>query len=120
MFASRNNYPDESLRQPAIDKAKLETVLIPLQVARLSRNIAHLAKDIVAVGNLNAVTDAATGALLAQTAVQASALNIRTNSKSFADKTLTAKWETELLRLEREASEAVTAVLEAARRRGVF
>ncbi|MCA9968032.1 MAG: cyclodeaminase/cyclohydrolase family protein, partial [Anaerolineales bacterium] len=84
------------------------------------RRVAHLAKDIVEMGNINAVTDAAVGALLAQTAVRASGLNIRTNSKNMADKMVTAAWEAEIVRLEKDVDDAVTAVLATAQQRGVF
>lgn len=120
MFALRNTYTDEAARETAVSNARLETGLVPLHVARLSRRVAHLAKDIVALGNINAVTDASVGAMLAQTAVRASGLNIRTNSKSMADKTVTAAWEAEIARLEKDVDDAVTAVLETAKQRGVF
>lgn len=118
MFALRNTA--EAGRETAVAAARLEVALVPLHVARLSRRVAHLAKDMVALGNLNAVTDAATGAMLAQTAVRASGLNIRTNSKSISDKTVTAAWEAEIVRLEKDVDDAVAAVLEIAQQRGVF
>lgn len=120
MFALRNTQVDEAARETAVSHARLEVALIPLHVARLSRRVAHLAKDIVEMGNINAVTDAAVGALLAQTAVRASGLNIRTNSKNMADKMVTAAWEAEIVRLEKDVDDAVTAVLATAQQRGVF
>lgn len=120
MFALRNTQVDEAVRETAVSNARLDVALIPLKVARLSRQVVHLAKDIVALGNINAVTDAAVGALLAQTAVRASALNIRTNCKSITDRTLADTWETEISRLERDVDASVTAVLATARQRGVF
>ncbi|MCZ7673476.1 MAG: cyclodeaminase/cyclohydrolase family protein [Chloroflexi bacterium] len=70
-------YRDKSLAAEAQTEA-LETATIgagevPLQVARFSRDVALLAQEIAQIGNVNAITDAASAAFMAVAAVQAAA-----------------------------------------------
>ena len=59
---------------------------MPLEVAELSLETAELAADIARIGNVNALTDAAAGALMAQAAVGAAALNVKVNANGLQDK----------------------------------
>jgi glutamate formiminotransferase/formiminotetrahydrofolate cyclodeaminase len=76
-------YRDKSLtgeaRAEAIEKATIGAGEVPLRVARLSRDVARLARTITEIGNDNAVTDAAAGGIMARAAAQIAALNVKIN-----------------------------------------
>jgi formiminotetrahydrofolate cyclodeaminase len=89
-------------------------------VARLSLEAARLGLAIAEIGNTNAVTDGAAGVLLARTAVQVAALNVKTNAVGLKDKNLAQTWQQELVTLEAEAEELATAAMQIAAERGGF
>ena len=81
---------------------------------------AELASSIAAIGNVNAVTDAAAGVLLAQAAVQVAGLNVKINIANLKDQELGAKYRTKIMGLEedvRKITETTTAI---AAQRGGF
>lgn len=112
LAAYRNKDLDESARREAIQAATRRAAEVPLEVARLSLEAARLALDIARVGNVNARSDAAVGALMAQAAVRGAGLNVRVNARELADRELAQAWEQELEGLESEvhslAEEAVS------------
>jgi glutamate formiminotransferase / formiminotetrahydrofolate cyclodeaminase len=120
MQAFRNKDLDAAARAAAIEQATLGAAEVPLRVARLSLEAARLAQTIAQVGNLNAVTDAAAGALLARAAVQAAALNVRINAVGLADKAQAQELKQQAEALAEEAEAVVTAVTTAAAARGGF
>lgn len=120
VFARRNKTVSEAERQKAIQEATIYAARVPLRVARLSRDVALLAQEIVLLGNVNAVADAATGALLAQAAVRASDINVRVNSLGIDDLSLTERWREELTEIVEETNTAVAAVLSTTRERGGY
>ncbi|MEM7116873.1 MAG: glutamate formimidoyltransferase [Chloroflexota bacterium] len=120
VFARRNKTVPDKEQAEAIQSATIHAAKVPLRVARLSRDVALLAQEIVLLGNVNAVADAATGALLAQAAVKASDINVRTNALGVDDTALTDGWKEELVDIVADTNGAVTAVLETAQKRGGY
>jgi len=120
MQAFRNKDLDAAARAAAIEQATLGAAEVPLRVARLSLEAARLAQTIAQVGNLNAVTDAAAGALLARAAVQAAALNVRVNAAGLADKAQAQELKQQAEALADEVEAVVTAVTAVAAERGGF
>lgn len=120
MAAFRMKDVSEELRDGAIEEATIYAGEVPLRVARLSQDVLRLAQTIAEIGNVNAATDAAAGALMARTAVQIAALNVRTNAVSLQDRELAAQWLAELDVLEAETGSIVEAVLATAAERGGF
>ncbi len=66
-------------RAETIRKATLHAADIPLETARLSMRVIELACQAAQIGNPNAVTDAGTGAALAQAALTGASYNMRIN-----------------------------------------
>jgi glutamate formiminotransferase len=79
-------------RTKAIGRATLEAASIPLQVVEKAVNVIHLAREVAECGNLNAITDASTAGLIAQTALKAAGLNVKINAATAPDKTAAEQW----------------------------
>ncbi len=85
----------------------------PLRAARAAAEVAGLARTAAEIGNLNAVSDSASGAHLARAAVIAAAHNVRINARELSDTPEAALWLAEVDRLQ-AATEAEVAAVEAA------
>ncbi len=66
-------------RMEAIRKATLHAAEVPLETARKSVRVMELALKTAQSGNLNAITDSATGAAMAQAALTSAGYNVRIN-----------------------------------------
>lgn len=120
MAAYRNRDLDESGKAEAIESATIGAGEVPLRVARLSREVALMAQSVTQVGNINAVTDSATAAIMARAAVQAAALNVKVNGVGLKDRELAARWREEVEALEAEMSLLVEEITATAAARGKF
>ena len=85
----------EEERKKAIEAATVTTGEVPLQVARLSKEVAQLALEIARVGNVNAATDAAAGGVMARAAVQIAELNVKVNAAGLDDNSRAEQWRQE-------------------------
>ncbi len=97
--------PQEKLRADEIQRATLNASRVPLLAAALSVSVMELAANVVADGNLNAISDGASGAALARAALTAAGTNVRINLSSLADKTPAALLLDELKALEARAAQ---------------
>jgi glutamate formiminotransferase/formiminotetrahydrofolate cyclodeaminase len=95
---------EQSARQQAIQAATLEAAQVPLQVARMAVEVLELAAQVVEKGNLNAISDGATGAALARAALTGAGYNVRININSLSDQSPAAPLLAELAELERRAA----------------
>jgi glutamate formiminotransferase/formiminotetrahydrofolate cyclodeaminase len=120
MAARRNKNVDEVTRVAAIEEATLGAAEVPLRVARLAYDAVQLARDIASIGNVNAATDAAAGAYLAQAAVYAAALNVKVNVAGLQDQNQVTVWREEVEALADEVSRVAPAVAAIAAERGGF
>jgi glutamate formiminotransferase/formiminotetrahydrofolate cyclodeaminase len=120
MAAFRSKELDKAARAAAIEQATIGAGEVPLEVARLSRDVAVLAARIAAIGNVNAVTDAAAAVYLAQAAVQTAVLNVRINGVGLQDKELVAAWREETAALIAEVAQITEEVAATAAKRGGF
>ncbi|MFW6042628.1 MAG: glutamate formimidoyltransferase [Chloroflexota bacterium] len=107
-------------RRQAIEEATIHAGEVPLEVARRSRAVAELARDIARLGNANAVTDAAAGGIMARAAAEAAALNVRVNASQLQDKERAEGWRNELSSLLTETTTLVDELMEIATERGGF
>ena len=120
MAAFRNKELDKEAKTAAIEAATVGAGEVPRHVARLSRDVAQLAQDIAAIGNVNAATDAAVAALMANAAVQAAALNVRVNAVGLNDQDLAAQWRSEVEALQVETAALTEQTLVTAAERGGY
>jgi glutamate formiminotransferase/formiminotetrahydrofolate cyclodeaminase len=83
----RRTKKQEAARMKAIEKATLQAARVPLGFAEKLVLVLGLAERCAALGNLNAITDAASGATLASAALKCAGYNIRVNVNNLEDKT---------------------------------
>jgi glutamate formiminotransferase/formiminotetrahydrofolate cyclodeaminase len=69
----------QAARGEAIQKATLHAAEVPLETARKALRVIELALQAAQLGNTNAITDAGTGAALANAALTAASYNVRIN-----------------------------------------
>jgi glutamate formiminotransferase / formiminotetrahydrofolate cyclodeaminase len=75
----------EVLRSESIQSAYLHAARIPLEVAEKSVEVMSLALKAISMGNLNAISDGAVGAVLAHAALTGAAYNVQINLGELAD-----------------------------------
>lgn len=73
-------------RLEAIEQATYTASLVPLEVAQQSVRLLELAREVIALGNINAISDAGTAAALAWAGLEGALLNVRTNAKTLREK----------------------------------
>ncbi len=96
--------PKESTEQKAARAAQVQTALrraaeVPLSVAEVCLETLVLASRAATLGNRNAVSDAAVGALMAHAGLQGAARNVRTNFRSIEDAAFCAATEARVAEL---------------------
>ncbi len=109
---------EQGKRMQAVEEATLTATKEPLQTARHAVQVMELAHQAVLLGNLNAITDASTGAALARAALAGAGLNVRTNLKSLQDQAAASQIEAELEALEAKGMELEMAVRKTLQERG--
>jgi formiminotetrahydrofolate cyclodeaminase len=98
---------DLAARNDAIQVAMQGASFTPLETMRACIGVLRLAEQAVTLGNVNAATDGAVGALLAQAGLKGAALNVRVNLGGIDDQDFAAASEQEVANLLAEA-EAIT------------
>lgn len=114
----KENAEEMDKRLQAIEAATLLATQEPLQTARCSVQVMKLALRAVELGNLNAITDAGTGAALARAALTGAGLNVRTNLKLLLDQAAAAKMRAELEELEGRGAQLEASVRKTLQERG--
>jgi formiminotetrahydrofolate cyclodeaminase len=76
---------EKQARSRAIQAALRAAAGVPLEVARASAKVIELCPTAAKVGNPSAISDAACGALLAESAFEGGALNVETNLGQITD-----------------------------------
>lgn len=114
----RNKDMDDAAKSSAMEAATIHAGEVPLRVARLSRDAAVLARTIATIGNVNAATDAAVGAMMAHAAVNGAGLNVKVNGGSLKNRELAGAWSAEVDELIAEAEAIVRETKAIAMERG--
>jgi glutamate formiminotransferase/formiminotetrahydrofolate cyclodeaminase len=114
----RNKGLGEEEKATALEAATVHAGEVPLRVARLSRDAARLAHAIATIGNANAATDAAVGAIMARAAAQGAALNVKVNGAGLKNRDLAAAWAAEADALIAEVEQLAAAAVAVAGERG--
>ena len=120
MAVSRDKSLGEEEKAAALEAATVVAGEVPLHVVRLSRDAARLAQTIATIGNVNAATDAAVGAIMARAAAEGAGLNVRINSIALKDRTLAEAWRAEVAALVNEVAQIADAAVATATERGGF
>ncbi len=96
---------EKNKRDKAIQKATLEAAQVPLEVAQKAVEVIELAEQVIAKGNLSAISDGATGAALARAALNGAGLNVRINANQIKDARLANPLIEKIRQLEHRANE---------------
>jgi glutamate formiminotransferase/formiminotetrahydrofolate cyclodeaminase len=120
MAITRDKSLGEAEKAAALEAANTNAGEVPLRVARLSRDAARLAQTIATIGNVNAATDAAVGAIMARAAAAGAGLNVRINSIALQDRARAEAWRAEVEALLAEVEQIVAATIATATERGGF
>ena len=95
-------------RDMAIDAVTLQAAQVPLEVAGMAVEVMELALQVAQSGNLNAISDGATGAALARAALTGAGYNVRINTQSLQDRSAAEALLESVRQLECRASEIET------------
>lgn len=120
MAVNRNKTLSDEARAEASEKATIGAGEVPLRVAQWSLEVAKLAYRIAQIGNVNAVSDAAAGVMMAQAAVRTAVLNVKINSVNLKNRQLAETWKAAGNALEQEVAALVDAATAVAAERGGF
>ncbi|HTX92147.1 MAG TPA: glutamate formimidoyltransferase [Anaerolineales bacterium] len=115
---SKENPKQQMARAAAIESATLAAAQVPLAVAQRAVTVMALAERCVALGNLNAISDAASAAALAHAALTSAGYNVRTNISGLTDRTGGESLMTQLHALEKKAARIEKDVQKSVQERG--
>ena len=101
----KNTPEEEAARETAIEQATFHASEVPLQAARKALRVMEVCARAAAIGNLNAISDAASGATMAKAALTAAGYNVRINVHGLHKKDLGAPLLFELESLEARAAQ---------------
>jgi formiminotetrahydrofolate cyclodeaminase len=82
---------EQAARNQAIQAATHHATDVPLHTAQLCLQALDLIHFVAANGNVNALSDAASGAYMARAAIDAAGMNVRINAASLEDKAMAQK-----------------------------
>jgi formiminotetrahydrofolate cyclodeaminase len=108
----------QKVRQAAIKLATLNAAHVPLHTAADSVKVMELAGRCARDGNLNAISDAMSGAALARAALTSAGYNVRINLNSLDDKSAGEKLLVELGELETRADQIEKEIRRTMKERG--
>jgi glutamate formiminotransferase/formiminotetrahydrofolate cyclodeaminase len=91
-------------RNTAIQKATLGATQAPFEVAKLAVEVLELALEVAEKGNINAISDAGSGASLALASLSGAAMNVRINLTSLEDKAKVKKFSSAMESFEESAA----------------
>jgi glutamate formiminotransferase/formiminotetrahydrofolate cyclodeaminase len=108
----------QELRQKSIEQATLLATQVPMGVAHKSFRVLELSEQVIRHGNISALSDCATAAVLARAAVNGAGYNIRINTKQLPS-TISVPLLTELAGLEQQAAEVELRIQKTLHERGL-
>jgi glutamate formiminotransferase / formiminotetrahydrofolate cyclodeaminase len=117
MKLPKDTEAQQQTRANAIEQATYQAAAVPLEVAGLAAQVIELAAEVAEKGNTNAITDGASAAAMARAALNAAALNVKTNALSISNKEDAAGWLSQLTEIDAQAQAAEARIREALRQR---
>jgi glutamate formiminotransferase / formiminotetrahydrofolate cyclodeaminase len=118
-FKLRRETPEqETVRLRAIEEATLQAARVPLATAQKVLSVMALAERCTALGNTNAISDAATAVALSRAALTAAGYNIRTNVNSLSEAAAGEELLAKLAALEEKAARLENETRKSLQKRG--
>lgn len=105
-------------RDQAIQTTTLGAAMVPLKVARKAVDVMELAQLVTNMGNLNAISDGATGGALARAALTGAGYNVRINVASLQNRSEGDSLLVELRQLEKRAAKIEEQIRKQLKERG--
>ena len=87
----KNSDEEKARRTSAIQAALKQATQVPLDCARVSREVMQLAEIAAQKGNINVVSDAGVAVLAAHASLKAAALNVYVNTATIKDETFNSQ-----------------------------
>jgi len=84
----KNTEEEKQKREEQIQITTIYAAQVPLQVAKLALEVMKLALEVAQKGNLNTISDAASGFFFAKSALISAILNVRTNTLGITDQSI--------------------------------
>lgn len=97
--------PDQQARDAAIQQAVLATIHAPLQVSHAAIQVMRLCVETARSANVNAISDAASGAALALASLTGASLNVKINCPNLHDQSAAQDFLVQVRQLQKEASD---------------
>jgi len=114
----RDTDEEAALRLQAIDRATLEAAQVPLDTAGMALRVMEIAGQTATLGNINSISDGATGVALGRAALTGAGYNVRINVNSLSDPASGAALLASLSEIERQADEVEAQIRSQVQQRG--
>jgi glutamate formiminotransferase / formiminotetrahydrofolate cyclodeaminase len=108
----KNTPEEQAARNQAIQTATRHATDVPLRTAQLCLQALDLIYFVAANGNVNAMSDAASGAFMARAAIDAAGINVRINAASLEDKALAQKSVADWRSIQSQAAARIKQILQ--------
>jgi glutamate formiminotransferase / formiminotetrahydrofolate cyclodeaminase len=108
----------QAARMATIEAANLKAAQVPLSVAVKAVSVLALAEQVVALGNVNAISDGASAAAMSRAALASAGYNVTINLAALTDKTIGEHLLTRLETLEDKAAKLEKKVHKSIQERG--
>ena len=116
----KNTDEEIQARNQAIQGATIHAAEVPLQVAVMSLEVMKLAYEAAQKGNLNAISDAASGLFFAKSALMSASLNVRTNTLGINDQEINKNLLESVQKLENQSNSLENMTWQLLKERGGF
>lgn len=102
---------EQAARDQAVQLATQHATEVPLHTAQLCLQTLDLLQVVAASGNVNAASDAASGAFMARAAIDAAGMNVRINAASLDDKALAHQYAAEWQSIQSQAAARIEQIV---------
>ncbi len=102
---------EQAARAQAVQLATQHATRVPLHTAQLCLQTLDLLQVVAASGNVNAASDAASGAFMARAAIDAAGMNVRINAASLDDKALAHQYAAEWQSIQSQAAARIEQIV---------
>ena len=98
----RETEAQKKMRSEAIQNGLKQAARVPLAVAQDALEIIELAREVLAKGNKNAISDGAVGAMMARTGAMGALFNVKINLSAIKDSDFVRQVAAQVTQLEKE------------------
>lgn len=116
----KNTDQEVAIRDEAIQQATIHAAEVPLQVAQMALEVMKLAYEAAQIGNINAISDAASGLFFAKSGLTSACLNVRTNTLGINDHKINENLLNSVQELEMQANSLENNTWQLLKERGGF